>query len=391
MCQFKTSVRVFFRKLTGDCRVIAISESTIAAGPSPFRHLGRRTSLLRNSGPVPRLKHMANSARLRPALRPGMAYTWLWFLLMVPLVGLSVLRAIPAVWPLRAIQLLAFTPWLAAPAAAALLLAVLGRNRWHAAVSSMLLACLAFWLFPLHAGKRVSGDGPTVELRVMTFNSKLGQADAGTVVRLVQENRIDVLAVQEHSQAFQDRLAAEGLAALLPESVTDPANNAGGSAVYSRFPLEEAGRVPGTAFQMPILRVDVTSQGRAGVLEMTNVHTRAPVEHMAGQWRGDLAAVKRVAAGGGSRLLVGDFNATYDHAEFRNLLGGGEGPGLVDVGVAAGARLLPTWPMDGQLLPGITIDHVVTSPDIGSSGYAVHRVPGSDHAAVTAVLDVPAG
>jgi endonuclease/exonuclease/phosphatase family metal-dependent hydrolase len=200
-----------------------------------------------------------------------------------------------------------------------------------------------------------------------------------------------VLAIQEHSRAFQERLAAEGLAALLPQSVAAPANNAGGSAVYSRFPLEEAGQVPGTAFRMPTLRVTVTSQGRAGVLEMTNVHTRAPVEHMAGQWRGDLAAIKRVAAGGGSRLLIGDFNATYDHAEFRNLLGGGEGPGLVDAGVAAGARLVPTWPMEGQLLPGITIDHVVTSPDIGSSGYAVHRVSGSDHAAVTTVLDVPAG
>ncbi|AUZ35044.1 endonuclease [Arthrobacter sp. PGP41] len=334
---------------------------------------------------------MANSARLREALRPGRAYAWLWFLLMVPLVGLSILRAIPAAWPVGIIQLLAFTPWLAAPAGAALLLAVLGRNRWHAAVSSALLACLAFWLFPLQAGKRVTGDGPTVELRVMSFNSKLGQADARTVVRLVQENRIDVLAVQEHSQAFQERLAAEGLDTLLPESATEPAKNAGGSALYSRFPLEEAGRVPGTAFPMPIVRVTVTSQGRAGVLEVINVHARAPVEHMARQWRSDLAAIGRVAAGGGSRLLIGDFNATYDHAEFRSLLRGGEGPGLVDAGVAAGARLVPTWPMDGQLLPGITIDHVVTSPDVGSSGYAVHRVAGSDHAAVTAVLGVPAG
>ena len=340
---------------------------------------------------MPRLKHMANSARLRPALRPGRAYAWLWFLLMVPMVGLSILRAVPAAWPLRAIQLLAFTPWLAAPAGAALLLALLGRNRWQAAVSSALLACIAFWLFPLPAGKRVPSNGPTVELRVMSFNSKLGRADARTVVRLVQENRIDVLAVQEHSQAFQERLAAEGLDALLQHRVTDPANNAGGSAVYSRFPLEKAGQVPGTAFRMPIVRITVTSQGRAGVLEVTNVHTRAPVEHRAGEWRSDLAAVKKVADGGGSRLLMGDFNATYDHADFRNLLGGGDGPGLVDVGVAAGARLVPTWPMDGQLLPGITIDHVVTSPDIGSSGYVVHRVAGSDHAAVTAVLDVPAG
>jgi hypothetical protein len=45
--------------------------------------------------------------------------------------------------------------------------------------------------------------------------------------------------------------------------------------------------------------------------------------------------------------------------------------------------------MDGQALPGITIDHVITSPRIPASGYAVHRVAGTDHAAVIATLAVP--
>ncbi|MFP5311628.1 MAG: endonuclease/exonuclease/phosphatase family protein, partial [Actinomycetes bacterium] len=33
-------------------------------------------------------------------------------------------------------------------------------------------------------------------------------------------------------------------------------------------------------------------------------------------------------------------------------------------------------------------DHLVTSPDISSTEYSVHRVPGTDHAAVLATLQV---
>jgi len=110
------------------------------------------------------------------------------------------------------------------------------------------------------------------------------------------------------------------------------------------------------------------------------------------QWRSDLAAVARLAARPGSRLLIGDFNATYDHAEFRALLDGGpDGRKMVDLGTAAGIRLVPTWPMEGPRLPGIAIDHLVTSPGITSSGYAVQRIAGTDHAAVLATLNVPVG
>jgi hypothetical protein len=46
--------------------------------------------------------------------------------------------------------------------------------------------------------------------------------------------------------------------------------------------------------------------------------------------------------------------------------------------------------MAGHLLPGITIDHLVTSPHIRSSGYDIHQVEGTDHAAVLAALVIPA-
>ena len=140
---------------------------------------------------------------------------------------------------------------------------------------------------------------------------------------------------------------------------------------------------------MPLIRLTAESQGKRAVVELTNVHTRAPVGVGLPKWRSDLAALGQVVSRPGNVVLAGDFNASYDHAEFRQLLQG-EGRKVVDVGMAQGSRLIPTWPMDGLFLPGITIDHIVTSPSVRSAGYAVHAVPGTDHAAIMVTLSVPA-
>jgi endonuclease/exonuclease/phosphatase family metal-dependent hydrolase len=340
---------------------------------------------------------MVGSTRARVKASPGAVFRWLWLLATVPVVALSVFRAIPAEWPVLVVQLLSFTPWLAVPAAAALILAFLGRSRWRQAAAVVLVVCHVFWLFPLDTARPAAAAGrPAVQLKVMNLNSEFGQADAREIVRLVRDNGVALLAIQEHTQGLQDQLSAEGLDRLLPNRISEPTNDAGGSAVYSRYPMELVGVVPDTPFRMPTVRVTAESGGAVAMLEVTSVHVLPPVDVRVAQWRSDLAAVGRVAERPGNRLLIGDFNATYDHAEFREILtrgagSDGEAAGLVDVGAASGSRLVPTWPMEGQLLPGITIDHLVTSHGLASSGYEVHRVPGTDHAAVLATLAIPAG
>lgn len=334
----------------------------------------------------------AYAAAIRP--KPGRHVAWpvLAVLASLPVAVLSIFRAIPAVWPTPVVQLLSFTPWLVIPAGAGLLLAVVGRRRWLIWMTAALTAVQLFWLFPLDHGRSIPDAGAqTVQLTAMNINSEYGQADAAEIVRLVRENGVTLLTVQEHSRALEDRLAAAGLSALLPNRVSDPTDDAAGSAVYSAHRIEAVGVVPDTPFQMPIVRVTVEGTGAPAVLEVANVHALPPVDVRIGQWRSDLAAVARLAAQPGNRLLIGDFNATYDHAEFRALLDRGpDGRKMVDVATAAGMRLVPTWPMAGPRLPGIAIDHLVTSPGITGSGYAVHRVPGTDHAAVLATLSVPA-
>jgi endonuclease/exonuclease/phosphatase (EEP) superfamily protein YafD len=279
----------------------------------------------------------------------------------------------------------------------AVLSAWLSRRRWLLVGMAALLAVQLFWLFPLDYGRGTpGGHAPSAELKVMTLNSGLGKADAAEIVRLVRDNGVGLLTVQEHTQALEDRLEAAGLASLLPNRVSHPTNGAAGSALYSIHPMRLVDAVPNSPFQMPTVRLAMDAAGRPAALDVTNVHAQPPVEGRTGQWRNDLAAIGRLAAGlaarSGNLLLIGDFNATYDHAEFRRLLDGGAGGGkLVDVGTAEGSRLVPTWPKDGQALPGIVIDHLVTSAQIGGSAYAVHAVPGSDHAAVLATLAVPVG
>jgi endonuclease/exonuclease/phosphatase (EEP) superfamily protein YafD len=341
--------------------------------------------------------------------------------IILPVAALSVCRAIPAEWPTQVVQLLSFTPWLVIPAALALALALLGRRPVVTAAAVLLLGAQLFWLWAPDAGRAdteqsdagqteagrtgagASDPGSAVPLTVMSINSRFGRADAAGIVRLVRDNGVGLLAIQEHTQALEDRLAAEGLGSLLPHRISSPVDNGSGSATYSKHPIQAIGLIPDTPFQMPTFRLTVpvagagnTSPGRAAAtLEVTNVHTLPPVAGRVGQWRSDLESLGRLvtrngADGQGNQLLLGDFNATYDHFEFRRLLEGGPGGRkLVDVGTASGARFTPTWPMDGRPLPGITIDHLVTSPRLPASGYEVHRVAGTDHAAVLATLDVP--
>jgi endonuclease/exonuclease/phosphatase family metal-dependent hydrolase len=330
------------------------------------------------------------NARLPRPPRRARAWLVAAVLAAAPAAALSVFRAVPVAWPRPVVQALSFTPWLVLPAAVGVACASLSRRAWLFATTTALLALQLFWLFPPGFARPAQATGTRrVELKVMNINAKHGEADAAEIVRLVRDNRIELLAVEEYTPALEDRLADEGLAGLLPNRISRPDARASGAAVYSLHPMTLTGAVPDTQFLMPTVGLNLDSGSQSVSLEVTIVHAKPPVDAGVAQWRQDLAALGKVAARPGNVVLIGDFNATYDHAEFRQLLAGAAGRQTVDVGVAAGSRLIPTWPMDGLPLPGIVIDHIVTNPEITGGAYAVHRVPGSDHAAVVATLGIP--
>ena len=120
------------------------------------------------------------------------------------------------------------------------------------------------------------------------------------------------------------------------------------------------------------------------VVELVCVHPCAPALRRGGPPRGGRSSGRCPPPGELPRVLAGDFNATLDHAAFRDLLR----LGYADAAQQTGNALIPTWgpPGKGALFP---LDHVLVSPGCAVLAFSVHAVPRSDHRAVYAEIQLP--
>ncbi len=78
-------------------------------------------------------------------------------------------------------------------------------------------------------------------------------------------------------------------------------------------------------------------------------------------------------------MVPGDFNSTLDMAQFRSIL---------DSGYRDAAAFAPTYPADGRLPPMLPIDHILTRNSSSSEPWTA-TIPGSDHRALLATVQVP--
>ncbi len=281
--------------------------------------------------------------------------------------------------------MLAFTPYLAMVSIVPLILALVLKRWPPAIVAGVTVVALACVFLPRFVGHPDPGHGPT--LRVMSQNMKVGAADPATIVRLVREHRIDLLALEEFTPSAQAALEAAGLGTLLPFSQINPIEGAFGSGIYSRYPLTNGGYQP-LAILYGQEYATVTVPG-AAPLEFYAVHTAAPVyPHFQGDWTKALAEEPAATPKGTVRLLAGDFNSTLDQAKLRDLLA----TGYTDVASQLGDGMIPTWPYDGRWVPPvpITLDHMFADPRIGAVSLGAQPVKGTDHKAIWATLTLPA-
>jgi endonuclease/exonuclease/phosphatase family metal-dependent hydrolase len=283
------------------------------------------------------------------------------------------------------VQLLAFTPYVAAWAWLPTLLALITR-RWTVGAVALLAALMLGALVLPRAIPGGRGPASGIPLHVMTSNMLFGTADAPEIVRLVRDHDVAVLAVQEFTSEGKEALARAGLGELLPYSSLADEPGASGSGIYSRYPLTATGdRRNGGGFRQAYATVQPPG---AGPLPVESVHPRAPSELVLNRfWWDDLAGEPKADPAGSPRILLGDFNATLDHQPMRALVA----TGYRDAADATGQGLLPTWPFFGSRhLPPVTIDHVLVDKRIGVREVSVHRIPRADHRAVIAELTVPA-
>jgi endonuclease/exonuclease/phosphatase (EEP) superfamily protein YafD len=276
------------------------------------------------------------------------------------------------------VPLMSFTPQVTA---GAWISAMLLRGQGPAAVAAAAGAALTVAVGPRALPYRQPpAAGPV--LRVLTANLLVGQAEAEAVTGLVRRQHADVLFVQELTGQAAARLERAGLGDLLPHRVAHGTTDS----IYARYPLRDAPlAAPGPAARCTA-RLDLPS---GPSVQLVCIHVTPPkppwAAGAAARWRSQLAELP--APADSPFILAGDFNATFDHAQFRRLLR----RGYLDAASQAGHGLLPTWgPRPAGRPALLTIDHVLVDPRCAVLTTSAHRLAGSDHRALYAELRLPA-
>ena len=281
----------------------------------------------------------------------------------------------------------AFAAWLLS--LVALLAALRARSVVLSVVALVLVGAGVFQYGPLVGPSGIFDDDdnahPAVPLRVMVQNLEFGRAAPHDVVRAVRGDEVDLLMTVEATPESADALRTAGLTELLPHEATATAPGTEGVAVFSRYPLSPADRIPG--FSLGVLRTEMA--GPSGPVTVVAVHPVAPV--FDGPRSVEEADRLRSYLGGlpGPAPVVvgGDFNATWDHVRFRKL----RELGYSDSVSAGGDGWVPTWPADRSFPPVLGIDHILARGAVAVGRTSTVEVGRTDHLGVLATVQLPDG
>lgn len=335
----------------------------------------------------------SSSRGRRAALRVVVSLVLL--LLLLPALAVTAARLLEpsgGIW----VRLVSFTPHVLVLYLVALVILLgglvagaLGPLRQLACVLVLVLAGLhAWWAAPAFVGDppAAAAEG---RLSVLSVNLSLGQADPARVVSLARDNHADVVVVSEITRVALGQLQAAGLDEAYPHTVGSPASGPAGTMVFSRHPLRAVQPLD-TSYHGYATTVAVPS----GPVRLLAVHPSPPVgDAMA--WRRDQAVLRQAATRDtdAPTLVVGDLNATVDHAPLRELFA----RGFSDAAQQASSGWQPTWPAAGEVgafgvsVPSlIAIDHVLVGEQLTSVATSTASVPGTDHRALVARVAVAA-
>ncbi|MEH3157215.1 MAG: endonuclease/exonuclease/phosphatase family protein [Gordonia paraffinivorans] len=264
-------------------------------------------------------------------------------------------------------------------AAVGLVVAVVAR-RWILTGVGVIVVAAGVWTqTPLWVGDEAP-DGARITL--VQSNIKLGAGDVDAIAAIVRTSDADLLTLNEVTPAAATRIERSALATVMPYRYVEPGTGGVGAAILSRHPLTDTALLGGYALNS--LRATVALPG-IGDTVVYGLHPIPPYPYDSSRWVREMGMVHAELRGQrGARVLAGgDFNATWDHRQFRDLLH----DGFSDATETAGGRWLPTYPADEWFGPLIGIDHVIAR---GFRATDVHTVDvaGSDHRALVATLAV---
>lgn len=255
-----------------------------------------------------------------------------------------------------------------------------GRH-WSGAGLALLVAAAGVGTqFPLYRSA-AADNGSTVT--VMQANLLFDGADPRALVDEVRARRVELLTVDELTPGAVAALGRAGLDEVLPHRYLSPGRTAAGTGIWSSYPLSDTVEYDGYVLNQLSATASVPDIGPVTVYAL---HPVPPV-YGTRVWTDELSRLGEIlerSPADRPAIAGGDFNATYDHAQYRALLAGRFG----DAAAQAGAGHLVTYPTDKRWPPLVGIDHILVA---GGSAEAVETVgiPGADHRALVARVRLP--
>ncbi|MEU2030927.1 endonuclease/exonuclease/phosphatase family protein [Nocardia amamiensis] len=282
-------------------------------------------------------------------------------------------------WERRGLVLLASgASYLMIGAVVGLVLMLIARGWRSAAVAGTLAIAVLWTLVPAFVPEGRAANGP--RMTVMQSNLLFGKADPAAVVRAVRDNRVDVLTVDELTDAAVQSLAGAGLLDELPYRYTEPSGGGGGTGIYSRYPLRDNRKYDGYILNNLSATMDHPEHGPITVFAFHPV----PPPFNFPAWTAEMRKTREILdAHRGPAIVGADFNATRDHTAYRDLLRGR----FASAADQTGAGLLPTFPEDRRWGPVIGIDHILLADATAEDLHSL-TVPGSDHRALIARIQL---
>jgi endonuclease/exonuclease/phosphatase (EEP) superfamily protein YafD len=211
-----------------------------------------------------------------------------------------------------------------------------------------------------------------VGLSAAAVNLLYSNAQVDAVADDLIELDADVVVFSEYTPEHRATLAAHPVASRYPHKVDRDSLFAGGMAMWSKYPVVENERIDTVNGA-----IDASLEGPDGPIRVFAVHPPTPIlDHES--WKHELRLIAESADDAvNPTLVIGDFNATYWHPAFRDLLR----RGLTDAHMANGRGWSTSWPTDQFFPPFVRLDHALTGNGLVSTDVDDFRLPGSDHTA----------
>jgi endonuclease/exonuclease/phosphatase (EEP) superfamily protein YafD len=274
-----------------------------------------------------------------------------------------------------------FAPYLSVASLASLTLFWLAGSAWGIAFS-LTIVTLAVGAQVRPFVRRRPAFLADSHLTVMTCNVYFGRGDAAQILDVARTSDVDVLALQEITPELVDALARLGIADRFPYSVLAPAPLWAGAALWSRFPLREARIEAVDQLYRVSARVGLAADPSEDDPAVSSLHIHAPWPPAPGPWIDQLHALRdELKALSGPCIVMGDFNASIDHAPFRGVLSAG----CLDATATSRSWPALTYPDHLRLPALIAIDHVLTRGWLANQAHFA-SITGTDHRAVIARL-----